>query len=552
MNQISELIESNHMDYSSGRVQFILGSVALFLVCLVLKFFGYPECISNLLPALALNFAASTLVGLVFYEIANRYGNKIQAAAGVWASLLWFFAPAGGASGLFLPFNPIIVLVTLLPVYLHLRLALLEERQYYWWCWLGLLISLLIGGASSFIFSAGGIVLSAFFLPGKYTSSPVFAEPCLDKPKFNYTFLLLILAMMVASCFYLPWTNESLPFSIQIAPEPAGITLIVTLALSMCLFLLRLMLGKVFIGPVLFFLAWLLAGFIPVPQVLNHHAFNFGVLPLIPVVYLIASSCLPIFDVLTKKQCLIFTFLGSLTVGVFCCSIGIEFAHRLENLKQASAKQEILQSEISKTPGRVINLPANLTNHSNAESPLLRWNNKTSKLERINYSGLAHLSLTSNDFVVTLPEKQDISYLPGDNWAEVEQLQSKPWIEKNIHYLNLFAGPARRQKNITDNGSVQKGDLVVLLSSGKINPRQANNVRIKLAFPVRSSSGINWIWKGSNCDNLCSAPLKLEGADTLILNLINNEHWQMNDFIENFGISLSPGKRSLAIEKIDL
>lgn len=569
---MSEIIESNHMDYSSGRVQFMLGITFLTLFCLCLYFVILMQSgnllrslLTFLLPSLFINLFASGLIGLLFYEIANRFGNRLQALSGIWACILWFFLSAGGGSSFsfFGPesiFNAALSVVAVLPVFLHLRLVLLEEKQYYWWCWIALLLSLLIGGSASFVFSSSGIVLCAFFLPPKYNSSPVLADSCLTKPKFNYTFLLLATALTVASCFYIPWSNES-PISSFIL---SGDTTSKCAAICLCLLLVRLLLGKIYIGAFLLFLFWLLALSMPFPQILNHKTFVSGVLPTIPITYILVLAALSAFDVLDKKQNLLLSLLGSILLSVICCSQGVVFIDRLKELKQARINSEVLQSQLSEKSGYLVNPPLFFNgskkaghNDSSSEISYFRWNESTGKVEKINYSGLSHLVLTSKNFAVSFPQGQKISEVPRDNWIDLTPFHNKPWLEIDSSYLNLFSGsggkPRKKgEKHITVNGYMQKGELQVFLGSDKINPHQANNVKIKLAFPIQSASGINWIWKGDNNPNLCSAPLELENSEILTLDLKNNVNWQMNNTVENIGISLPGGKLSLAIEKIEL
>lgn len=91
-----------------------------------------------------------------------------------------------------------------------------------------------------------------------------------------------------------------------------------------------------------------------------------------------------------------------------------------------------------------------------------------------------------------------------------------------------------------------------MLASVKINPREANNVKITLAFPLQPDTRVNWIWKGNNEGEFFSSPLELIDNKILGANLKNEPHWLTNDSIEQIGIFIPSGSSTLAIEKIEL
>ncbi len=159
-----QIIESNHMDYSSARVQFMLG-LLLILGCTLLLGNSISSIFSGLNLKLLIDASTSIIIGLLFFEIANRYSNKLQATAAIWASFVWFFLTIESNS-LSSSLNGLVTFAAVLPVFLYLRYLLLEETKYLWYFYLALFLSLACGLAS-FISSLSGVVLAVIFLPRK-------------------------------------------------------------------------------------------------------------------------------------------------------------------------------------------------------------------------------------------------------------------------------------------------------------------------------------------------------------------------------------------------
>jgi len=495
-----QIIESNHMDYSSPRVQFMLGLIAVF-GCTFL-------CNQILSPKLLVDAFASASVGMLFYEIGNRYSNRLQATAAIWTSLLWLcLANASPSQDAFISSRTIFAI---LPVFLFLRFLLLEEKKYLFYFSASLIASAL-SGLPSLICSLSGTIFAAIFLPPKYFSNPTFTK---TNATSNILFALCS-ALIACYCyeFFKPSPIASLYSSTQNLSEltlvkVGAITLEHSWLIFAILILIRLLAGKIFIAPLIFCTLWGGINLLPHPDNLF----------LVPISYLIAIASFPVFDVLNKKLAMLLVLSGSVLLSIFC------FAKISENLT----------------------LP----------HPIL-------KTDKAHSSAIAN---SGHDFKICLTPKDlnprllsgsnSISDLSNQNWID-QSSHSASWFEKTDSYLNLCAGlpprhPKGKSQTISVNGyGLEKGAMLEL-ASVKINPQEANNVKITLAFPLPSNTRVNWIWKGSKINEIQFAPLESKNDLVLSVDLENYPQWTNNESIEKIGIHIPYGDSSLAIEKIEL
>lgn len=513
-----QIIESNHMDYSSARVQFMLGLLVIITCTLLLE-----NSISSILGGfsfkLLIDASTSVLVGLLFFEIANRYSNKIQATAAIWASFVWFFLTLAWTS-VTNPLNGLVTLAAVLPVFIYLRYLLLEEKNYLFFFCIALLLSLGCG-LSSLICSLSGAVLATIFLPNKYFSNPAISFSSAPQPdpqsKPLPLFVTLCTALAICYCPFLFLNN----YAFSAMPSLISIVQIEWLAFAILL-LVRLLTGKIFLAPLLFCFSWTAINLLPHPELQFFKTVGEANLYSVPLVYLLVIASLPVFDVSNKKHSLILALCGSVFMSVFCFGKGVAAWNSIQTISQNSKLCESLKSELS--------------NHSGDSKICLGFEDLKPQL----ISGSNALT--------------DISTL---DWIAQDALNSNCWFEKSKSYLNLSAGPARRQlksqaKTISVNGYGLKNGVGIMLSSVKINPREANNVKITLAFPLPTDTRVNWIWKGNNEKEFFSAPLELIENKILKANLKNEPHWLRNDSIEQIGIFIPSASSSLAIEKIEL
>ncbi|QQR56611.1 MAG: hypothetical protein IPG59_16625 [Candidatus Melainabacteria bacterium] len=525
-----QIIESNHMDYSSARVQFMLG-LLLILGCTLLLGNSISSILSGLNLKLLIDASTSIIMGLLFFEIANRYSNKLQATAAIWASFVWFFLTIESNS-LSSSLNGLVTFAAVLPVFLYLRYLLLEETKYLWYFYLALFLSLSCGLAS-FISSLSGVVLAVIFLPRKYFSNPttsyltVCSSVYSSEPPLRSQFssqskswpLFVTLCIALAICYCSWFFSKNYAFSEM--PNLSSFNKIEWLGFLLLL-LVRLLIGKIFAAPILFCIFWTAINLLPHPELQFFNKLGEANLFAVPLTYLIVLASLPVFDTLSKKHSLILTFVGSVLMSVFCFGKGVSSWNSIHLISQTEKMYE------------------------------------SQKLTPINYEGDNKLCLRSKDLNPQLisgsGKLTDVSAL---NWFTQDAQNSTCWSEKTETYLNLSAGPTRRMpkgatKTISDNGYGLKNGVEIKLASVKINPREANNVKITLAFPLQSNTRVNWIWKGCNAKDFYSIPLEVIDNKILRVNLKNEFHWLSNESIEQIGISIPQGSSSLAIEKIEL
>ncbi|MDX2107872.1 MAG: hypothetical protein SFY67_15835 [Candidatus Melainabacteria bacterium] len=504
-----KIIESNHMDYASARVQFMLGSF------LILSLF---LCFNQLTLNLFVHFASSILVGLLFFEISNRYSNKIQATAAIWASLIWFILSRANNFE-FSTWSGI------LPVFLYLRFALLNEKKYNIYFLASLLLSF-VCGFQSLVCSLSGTILASIFLPRLYSSNPTIDTTHLKNTALG-TKSFFVICTALAVCYLYPLFLNKVIYS-NIAPldnlcwlQIDDVNLNIVWIYFAALFLVRLFLARLYMAPILFCAMWALINTLPHPQ------FNFFQIQgeaqfyLVPIAYLIVMACLPVFDVLNRKNSLILALSGSLFMSLFCIC------------KSTAGSQSFRR----KTHNDLIEQPIKQPTVTTEQKLVLSGTNLTPKL--IGVSNIA------------------VSNLSGDEWISQSELTTGPWYEKTNSYLNLCAGPFRRDlrpktKTISVNGYGFKNGVAMTLASVKINPREAHNVRITLAFPLSRDTRVNWLWKGNRLQEIHQAALESIDSKTLVVNLQNNPEWIENDSVEQIGLLLPAGSTSLAIEKIEL
>ncbi len=512
------------MDYSSARVQFMLGLLVI-LGCTLMLENSIASILGGLNLKLSIDASTSVIVGLLFFEVANRYSNKLQATAAIWASFVWFFLTLESnslANSLANSLHGLVTFASVLPVFLYLRYLLLKEKKYLLYFCLALLLSLGCGLAS-FIFSLSGSVLATIFLPKKYFSNPTISCPLEPQSRLQSkpvpVPLLVTLSVALAICYCSLLFSNKYAFSAM--PNLNPFTRIEWLAFIILL-LVRLLTGKIFIAPILFCFFWAAINLLPHPELQFFKGLGEANLSTVPLTFLIVLSSLPVFDVLSKKHSLILALSGSILMSVFCFGKGVASWNSIQTISQNDKLYDSLKSK------------------------------------QINYSGDSKICLSSKDLnpqlISGFSELTDISAL---DWFAQDAQTSACWFEKTLNYVNLSAGPTRRQpkvptKTISVNGYGFKNGAGIKLASVKINPRKANNVKITLAFPLRSDTRVNWIWKGSNEEKFFSAPLELIDNKILKVNLKNELHWLSNDSILQIGIFIPPGSSSLAIEKIEL
>mgnify|MGYP003384399309 CR=1 FL=1 len=506
------------MDYSSARVQFMLGLLVI-LACTFLLENSISSILGGFNFRLLIDASTSIVVGLLFFEIANRYSNKLQATAAIWASLVWFFLTIEWTS-VTNPFNGLVTLASVLPIFIYLRYLLLEEKNYFFYFCLALLLSLGCG-LSCFIFSLSGAVLATIFLPNKYFSNPTISPPSAPQldPQSKPLPLFVTLCTALAICYCpLLFLNN---YAFSAMPSLIAIVQIEWLAFAILL-LVRLLTGKMFLAPILFCFSWAAINLLPHPELQFFKNVGEANLSSVPLAYLLVIASLPVFDVLSKKHSLILALCGCILMSVFCFGKGVAAWSYIQTISQ---KDKLYESLISKP---------------------------------MNYSGDSKICLSFKDLKPQLISSSngltDISAL---DWVAQDAQSSTSWFEKSKSYLNLCAGPARRQnmsrdKTISVNGYGLKNGVGIMLASVKINPREANNVKITLAFPLQPDTRVNWIWKGNNEEEFFSAPFDLIDKKILRANLKNEPHWLTNDSIEQIGIFIPSGSSSLAIEKIEL
>lgn len=523
MTQKQRIIESNHMDYSSARVQFMLGLIMVFgITFILLKTSDTIVCALN--SKLLIDSATAVVIGMLFFEIANRYTNKLQATAAIWSSLLWFALSLTDNS------NPD-TLGGILPVYLYLRYVLLNEKNYKFYFFLSLVLSFACG-LQSLVCSLSGIVLAIIFLPQKYSCNPTINVLNFN-PKISR--LLIALCTALATCYFYPIFSKlavyrdftRLPNMAYL--EIGGIDLsFIWIALA-SLLLLRLFLGKLFIAPILFCAGWSLITWLPGPELNIFTRFGESRVLLVPVTYLMVLACLPIFDTLNRRNSFLLALSGSMLMSLLCFSKTLQF---FRIVKSGSAHDLIRKNKIQDS--------SQLTNLSNSQTQrkfVFSPNNLNPQL----------LDLSNIE----------LSDLPSKDWILHSKHTTGPWYEKTDSYLNLCAGQHRsnskRQiRTISVNGYGSEDGVGIALASVKINPREANNVKITVAFPLREDTRVNWIWKGDKTRQFHQAALDLFDKQTLVVDLQNNSEWQNNDKIEQIGLFMPTGNNSLAIEKIEL
>jgi hypothetical protein len=502
------------MDYSSARVQFMLGLLVI-LGCTLMLENSIASILGGLNLKLSIDASTSVIVGLLFFEVANRYSNKLQATAAIWASFVWFFLNLESNS-----LHGLVTFASVLPVFLYLRYLLLKEKKYLLYFCLALLLSLGCGLAS-FIFSLSGSVLATIFLPNKYFSNPTISCPLELQSRLpsKPLPLLITLSTALAICYCSLLFSNNYAFSAM--PNLTPFTRIEWLAFIILL-LIRLLTGKIFLAPILFCFFWAAISLLPHPELQFFKGLDEANLSTVPLTFLIVLASLPVFDVLSKKHSLILALSGSILMSVFCFGKGVASWNSIQAISQNDKLCDSLKSK------------------------------------QINYSGDSKICLSSKDLnpqlISDFSELTDISAL---DWFAQDAQTSACWFEKTENYVNLSAGPARRRpkgptKTISVNGYGFKNGAGIKLASVKINPRKANNVKITLAFPLQSDTRVNWIWKGSSEESFFSAPLELIDNKILRVNLKNELHWLSNDSILQIGIFIPSGSSSLAIEKIEL
>ncbi len=513
-----QIIESNHMDYSSARVQFMLGLLVILACALFIE--NIISCIlGGFSFRLLIDASTSVIVGLLFFEIANRYSNKMQATAAIWASFVWFFLTIEWTSITY-PFNSLVTFAAVLPIFIYLRYLLLEEKNYLFYFCIALLFSLGCG-LSSFIFSLSGAVLATIFLPNKYFSNPTISFPSAPQlnPQSKPLPLFVTLCTALTLCYGPLFFFNNYAFSAM--PNLISIVQIEWLAFALLL-LVRLLTGKIFLAPILFCVFWTAINLLPHPELQFFKTVSEANLSSVPLVYLLVIASLPVFDVLSKKHSLILALCGSVLMSVFCFSKGVAAWNSIQAISQNDKLYESLKSQ------------------------------------RINHSGDSKICLSFEDLKPQLISGSNkLTDVSSSDWIAQDTLSSTCWFEKSKSYLNLSAGPARRQplsqaKTISVNGYGLKNGVGIMLASVKINPREANNVKITLAFPLQPDTRVNWIWKGNNEEGFFSAPLEISNNKILRANLKNELHWLTNDSIEQIGIFIPSGSSALAIEKIEL
>ena len=523
MTQNQKVIESNHMDYSSARVQFMLGLIIVFGSAVFL-FKSSDSICCNFNSKLLIDSATAVVIGLLFFEIANRYSNKLQATAAIWSGLLWFALSLTYNSGTD-TFGGI------LPVYLYLRYVLLNEKNYKFYFFISLVFSLACG-LQSLVCSLSGIVLAIIFLPQKYSCSPTI-DAINVNPKISK--LLIALCTALATCYFYPIFSKQAVYRdyIQLPNltfvNIGGFDLSFIWIALLSLLLLRLFLGKLFIAPILFCAGWALINSLPGPELHFFTGTEESRYLLVPIAYLVVLASLPVFDTLNRKNSFFLALSGSILMSLFCLGKTLQF---LNSLNSRSALNLMVEKETGDSRQMI----------------------ESSNLHASQKSVFSFRSL--NPQILGSSNKEIID-LSGTDWILHSDQTSGPWYEKTESYLNLCAGhfrshPNRQFKTISVNGYGFEHGIGIALASVKINPRGANNVKITVAFPLDKDTRVNWLWKGDKSRQFHQAALELLDRHTLVVNLQNNSEWLNNGTIEQIGLYLPADNTSLTIEKIEL
>lgn len=282
--------------------------------------------------------------GLITQDIAIRYGNRIGAAAAVFAALLFVAMPL--QSSLVLPMSLLPAalsnLLALGAVFLDMRFRLLHETRYYWMALLSLVVSgvLDLRGA---IVAVLGIAFCRLFITerGKkrftgplnsYIGLIVYSLPTLLFLATHLSFASHLSIISSGSTQAVPGVNEVLTPLITgetIGGESFGKVmqraLPILFATVFSIAMIRLILGSLWVRPLLFAASWL-ASLLVSWQFLNLHSTVYSS-PSLTAIFLAPAFCillslsaLPSVDSLTRKSRVLFTALGATALsGLICC-----------------------------------------------------------------------------------------------------------------------------------------------------------------------------------------------------------------------------------------
>lgn len=316
-------------------------------------------------------------VGLIALDITIRYGNRIGASSALFAALLYLLIPQN---------NPLTMPATMLPVllgnffglfavFLDLRFRLLRENGYF----LLALLSLVLSGVfdtSGIVIAILGIALSRGFIIETERSDS--RSPLRTYVGLTIYFLATMLFVVPHSAVMLstkPSPQSTLSFlsaiftgdtSLKYVQRLLPILTVTTFGIAT----LRLVIGSLWLRPILFALAWT-ASALASWSVLNLGTSNVipstAVFLAPPVCILLALAALPAVDTLSRKTRVVLTAIGSIVISAIVVLWGVVVAEDVkENYNQARElglfKVE-LTKRMEKTAGKlaIVNPPLDFT-----------------------------------------------------------------------------------------------------------------------------------------------------------------------------------------------
>ena len=316
-------------------------------------------------------------VGLITLDITIRYGNRIGASSALFAALLYLLIPQN---------NPLTMPATMLPVllgnffglfavFLDLRFRLLRENGYFLLALLSLILSGLFD-TSGIVIAMLGLALSRTFIVETERRDSI--SPLRTYVGLTIYFLATMLFVVPHSAMMLstkPSTQSALSFLNAVFSGDTGLKYIRKLLpiLTVTTFgiaTLRLLIGSLWLRPILFALAWS-ASALASWSILNLGTANVipsaGVFLAPPVCILLALSALPAVDTLNRKTRIVLTAFGSAIISAIVVLWGVVVAEDVrENYNQARElglfKVE-LTKRMEKTAGKlaIVNPPLNFT-----------------------------------------------------------------------------------------------------------------------------------------------------------------------------------------------
>jgi len=316
------------------------------------------------------NGMSAMAVGLITLEITIRYGNRIGAAAAIFAALLFLAVPYNNALTLPTTMLPILLsnFFALSAVFLDLRFRLLRETEYYWLTLLCLVLSGVLN-VSGVVMATAGIGFARLFIKENERRS---AGGVL------HSYVGMTTYLFAAFFFIIPHVamTHGVPTSPDSLFEFVGALLgtsadgkvtqrvLPVLLVTICgISIIRLALGSLWLRPVMYVKLWLAAS-VTAWWVLGlgvnpaNAALTTGIFLTPPLCILLALCALPGIDAMTKKSRIIFTAIGSLiTSGVIVfwgAMVAGDVNEQYTSARELGLFKVALAKRMEKTEGKLV------------------------------------------------------------------------------------------------------------------------------------------------------------------------------------------------------